>query len=685
MNTILLAVILVIAIPLLAAVIFVLSLFLIYPRTPLYRIPARVGGGDPYEIRREGDVPYLMSRGLPYPTHFDGSDHRRQWLTGRAKMRFDPEGTGERDGWHLLTAAGESWVDVTLPATYNAAAGDHTGYEGYTWFMIPFSPAFRSDEHRFIRLCFQGVLLRCDVWLNGRHLGHREGGYTPFYFAPADAIIPGKKNFLTVRSDNRSTFDSLPPQIRDDHNPGWHQYGGIYRECYLELVPRQYVFKAAARTAMQGSSTSLAVDVLVHHRERLLPCTLRCTLKDGVKTVGSSQAQLSAGGEVEHCRFDFPVNRARRYSPASPQTCTVHLELRAGRIRQRLSFVTGLRTVQVRDGKLLLNGEPLFLKGICKHEDDPVTGATQTRATIRRDLSLIKKMNANYIRLAHYPHHTAELSAARDMGLLLGEEIPHYQTGFGFTAWFQEKKGLRTFPARYFGCRQVRHRGLLENARRQLIEMIERDRNNPAIILWGVANETYTLGRGAGSAHGWLADVARTFDATRPVTMAEATYNIPLFDKRRSAAAYMDVVSLNSYYGWYFGETGQFPKHLEGFCRRFPGKPVILSEFGADAAPGRSDADGPWKAERVSFGKTYSEEYQERVITDYWNTARSNEAVVGISPWVFSDFYNTWFPHNPVPNFNLKGVTSKERKPKRAYYALQKFYGGDRRRPRRQP
>jgi beta-glucuronidase len=114
--------------------------------------------------------------------------------------------------------------------------------------------------------------------------------------------------------------------------------------------------------------------------------------------------------------------------------------------------------------------------------------------------------------------------------------------------------------------------------------------------------------------------------------------------------------------------------HLDTIHRRFPDKPIILSEFGADAGPGRSDADGVWKAERVDYGKTYSEDFQERIISDYWDIAEKRPYVTGISPWVFSDFYNTWFPNNPIPNFNLKGVTSKERKPKKAYYFLQKIY-----------
>jgi hypothetical protein len=168
----------------------------------------------------------------------------------------------------------------------------------------------------------------------------------------------------------------------------------------------------------------------------------------------------------------------------------------------------------------------------------------------------------------------------------------------------------------------------------------------------------------------------RTFDTSRPVTMAELTYNIPFFDDNRQAAESMDVISVNMYCGWYYGSTVDIGPPLDRLHRRFPGKPIIISEFGADAAPGREEADGIWKAERVGFGKTYSEDYQAGLIKAYFDAARSRAFITGISPWVFSDFYCTWFPNNPVPYFNLKGITSSNRVPKAAFHLLRKLYGG---------
>jgi len=674
MNIVLIILGIIVLLALAAAAPF-LFLFFVYPRVNYKKFP-RVKDFDSFRECEVDSIPYLISNGLPYPTDFEGTDHPTQSLNGEAFLRFDPDGIGETEGWYTTTKPDASWSAVTIPSTYNNADGEHTSFEGATWFLIPFVADKKADGDRFHRLCCRGVLLRCTVWLNGKKLGDREGGYTPFYFDISEYIKPGEENVLVIRSDNRSTYTSIPPKIREDHNPGWHMYGGIYRDVYIEQIPKSYVFKAAANAIDPAWGADLEIAVLTHLMSGSAACTLRCVVTgpDGKKAAEGSAA-LEPGGDVRAHTFRFSIKNIRRWSPESPDLYTVDLTLESGSGVQTLTFKAGIRTIEVKGLDILLNGKKIYLKGICKHEDDPVFGASQTPEIIKRDLELIKKMNANHIRLAHYPHHTAELAAARDMGFLLSEEIPLYQAGIGFTAWFQEKQSIFRFPVTSFGMRQMNDKGLMMNSRRQLIEMIERDRNNPAVIMWSVGNECYTLMKNGGRMFGWLKDAAKKFDSTRPVTMAELCYGMPIFDTRRMAMKHMDVISANSYFGWYYGETCQMEAHLENIHSRFPDKPIILSEFGADAGPGRSDADGVWKAERVDYGKTYSEDYQERVISDYWNIVKDRDYVSGIAPWVFSDFYNTWFPNNPIPNFNLKGLTSKERKPKKAYYFLQKIYG----------
>jgi hypothetical protein len=137
----------------------------------------------------------------------------------------------------------------------------------------------------------------------------------------------------------------------------------------------------------------------------------------------------------------------------------------------------------------------------------------------------------------------------------------------------------------------------------------------------------------------------------------------------------MDVVSVNLYYGWYYGETSDAGPALDALHARFPDKPVVVSEFGAGAALGRTDADGVWQAERVIANRTYSEAYQARLLGEILALARARDFVAGASPWVFADFLCPWFPSNPVPGFNVKGLLSQDREPKQAYHVVQRRYG----------
>ena len=236
---------------------------------------------------------------------------------------------------------------------------------------------------------------------------------------------------------------------------------------------------------------------------------------------------------------------------------------------------------------------------------------------MNRDLTLIEEMGANYIRMAHYPHDLKELIQARDRGILLSEEIPYYSVGMGFTQWFEEGGRIRDLPLSISVWPISATQTLLQNAQLGLIEMVERDRNNPAVILWSVGNECYSLFDQAAKVFGWMRDVVRGFDPTRPVTMCEFTYDVKPFDDNRMTAKYMDVICVNAYYGWFYGEAEDMRDHLRRLHQRFPDKPIIISEFGADAALGRTDEEGVWDPREEedgfaygAYGKTHSEDYQ---------------------------------------------------------------------------
>ncbi len=658
-----------------AGIVFV-SVFMVYPDTDFNRLPVAGGAtGKNFEIRLVDRIPFLWSYDLPYPTDLERTSHPTQSLNGTWKFKLDPGNIGEKNDWHLLEEFGDSWENITVPSNYNTNNSERTEYEGITWYACDFPSRLVLKDDNFIRLAFRGVLLRSRVWLNGTLLGNREGGYTPFYFNVTKLLKEKGQNTLVVKTDNRHTLTSIPPKIRKAHTPGWHTYGGIYRDVYLESIPRHYIFKVMAEPKLSPSGGRFIIHALTHSFEEGTRYTLRCDVQGPRDYSESRQYSHSNNVHFTANKFVFTMDSPVKWTPDNPELYTIRLTLQSDTGSETVSFKTGLRTIAVKGNNMLLNDKPVFLKGISKHEDDPEMGATQTDRIIKRDLSLIRKMNVNYVRMAHYPHDTDELIAARDMGLMVSEEIALYQAGMGFTAWYEENQDIFDFPLATFGPRQLYNRELITNAQRELVEMIERSRNNPAVIFWSVGNENYTLFEQGARPFGWLIEVVKAFDSTRPASVVEVSYDIPFFDDHRMASEYADIISLNMYYGWYYGTTGDAGSAMDSLHTRFPDKPMVISEFGASAAPGRMKADGVWKADRVKHGKTYSEDYQEQLIRDYWKAIISRDYAAGLSPWIFADFYCSWFPANPVPYYNLKGVVSRERQPKMSYHALKELYG----------
>lgn len=643
--------------------------FLFHPVAPLrvrslFPFPPR---GRSWRSGTADGIPYLVEDDLPYGVCFTETDRETLCLDGRWQLLF---GFGEGEG---LPPEDAPWTETAVPSAYNAAEGGRTDYLGVVWYRREFDAAPRPGFAPLLR--FEGVLLRGAVWLNGAFLGAFEGGFTPRLFAAAS--LRAGPNVLLVRTDNRLTPDSLPPRPLSRHNPGWHTYGGVYRSVRLEFLPPSYLVKASCaydEAAAQLTVAALSAEGAAADGAR----SVAAELIFGGKPVASAALRAGSRADIALRAWtgSFAVPELRRWSPADPALYTVRLTLSGDSFSDRAGFRTGFRTFAAAGGGFRLNGSPIFLKGVCRHEDDPELGPAQTPDSIERDLALIAELGANYIRLAHYPHDPRELDAARDRGFLLSGEIPFYQAGAGFTAWFQEKRPLSEFPAALFGLRQTARPRLLENARRQLAEMIERDRNNPALVFWCVGNECYTLGRRSGELFRLLADTARFFDPTRPVTNVELTYRVPPLDRAERGWTGMDFCSLNSYFGWYYGTADELGPFLDALDARRGGRPLLLSEFGADAAFGRSDRDGPWKAERVGAGRTYSEAYQAELLRAYLDAAAERPYVAGASPWVFADFYNTWFPHNPVPNYNLKGLVSARRERKAGFYAVKERYRG---------
>jgi beta-glucuronidase len=330
------------------------------------------------------------------------------------------------------------------------------------------------------------------------------------------------------------------------------------------------------------------------------------------------------------------------WSPDKPQLYDVSLTAGADRVDDRVGF----RTIEVRGTDILLNGRPTFLRGVSLHEENPLRGG---RAYSEEDARLLlgwaKELGCNFVRLAHYPHNEHMARVADEMGLMLWEEVPVY--------WTIQWENPET----------------LANAKAQLTALITRDRNRASVVVWSVANET-PVSEPRTRFLKQLVDTARALDSTRLVSAAMEVHADPANPNHRIVddpfGAYTDLLSFNQYVGWYDGLPDKLAQITWSFGYQ---KPVVISEFGADALQG-------FHADALT---RFSEEYQEDL---YRKTLAMLEKIPqwrGTTPWILVDFRS---PRRPLPNvqdgWNRKGLIGENGTKKKAFYVLKEFYSSPR-------
>jgi beta-glucuronidase len=335
-----------------------------------------------------------------------------------------------------------------------------------------------------------------------------------------------------------------------------------------------------------------------------------------------------------------PKNFAASPLPIASGDTKLIVAFRVGKdgSEDEVSLSVGIRTIEVRGDRLLLNGKPVELRGFGRHEDFFVTGRTLPLAVVVKDYEIMRWVGANSFRTTHYPYSETMLDLADRLGYLVISETP--AVGLFFHGGGLEKRRAM--------CRQ------------QTEELIRRDKNHPSVVMWSLANEPHSH---RPAAKGFFADLARRakkLDPTRPVTL------VSYLGAREEAFAFLDVVCVNRYFGWYT-ESGELEKgaaklerELDEIHRRFK-KPLLLAEFGADALPG-CHADPP---------EMFSEEYQAELIERYLDVLGKKPYVVGAHVWNLCDFKTAQGIMRPG-GMNHKGVFTRDRRPKLAAHALRK-------------
>lgn len=517
---------------------------------------------------------------------------------------------------------------LQVPGDWNSQDPVFLYYEGTVWYKKSFDYKKKNAANRLF-LYFGAVNYQADVYLNGKKLGAHKGGFTPFQFEIQDSILKAKDNYLIVKVDNKRHKDEVPTV-----NTDWWNYGGITRDVVLVETPKVLVEDYFVQLTTPTS--------------KLQPTTKQAEVSGWVKLNGAKQGELitieipelKAKKEVRYSgtqtTFSMVLPEVELWSDQTPKRYAIKISASDDELQDMIGF----RKIEVSGKDILLNGRPVFLRGICMHEELPTESR---RAKTKEDalalLSWARELNCNFVRLAHYPHNEHIIRAADSLGLLLWSEIPVY--------WTID-----------FGNPEV-----LKKAKVQLEEMISRDRNRPSIIIWSVGNETpVSPTRTAFMKE--LVVKAKQLDATRLISAAlEVHYNADKNTIDDPLGASTDVVSVNEYLGWYVG--------LPSYCQTAKwetiyDKPLIISETGAGAKEGfHADSLTRW-----------SEEYQEWFYQEQVEMMkRMPDNYTGFTPWILVDFRSPK-RNNPIyqDGWNRKGLISNDGKKKKAFYVLQKYY-----------
>lgn len=513
----------------------------------------------------------------------------------------------------------DSAPTMAIPGDWNTWEDRFLHYEGTMWFKRDFQ---YSGSGKRVYLYIGAANYDAKVYVNGEKVGEHIGGYTPFNMEVTKVLKNGKNN-VCVKVDNKRYAEAVPTL-----NCDWFNFGGITRDVMLVELPQTYIssyrlqLKKGSRdqlvgyVQLDGSQASQTVTVEVPQLK----------LKRQVTTDANGYAAIEMKA------------KPTLWSPENPYLYKVVVSSATDRVEDEIGF----RTIETQGQKILLNGKQIFLKGISIHEEAPFrSGRICNEAENRTLLNWAKELGCNFVRLAHYPHNEKMVRMAEKMGLLVWDEIPVY--------WTIQWENPDTYA----------------NALNQLTEMIERDQNRAAVIIWSLANET-PHGDSRLRFLSNLAKAARAKDDSRLLSMAmernDKSANV--LSIKDDMSQYVDIISCNQYMGWYDGNNEKLTRVSWEVDYD---KPLVFSEMGGGAVAGyHGDKNQYW-----------TEEYQEEL---YKNTlqmidTRMKPALSGMSPWILMDFRS---PRRLLPNvqdgYNRKGLISNRGEKKKAFFVLRDWY-----------
>ncbi len=509
----------------------------------------------------------------------------------------------------------DRWKTMKIPSCWNMHAEKFFYYEGSFVFTRTFRYLKKSEQRVFIK--FGAVNYEAKVFLNKRFIGMHKGGSTPFYFEVTDNLQ--EWNRILVVADNTRKRENVP-----ERNTDWFNYGGIYRSVEIIRLPSTFISNFHIRLIPDGTYKKIGIQIHINGPEQSGKAVFR------IDEIGLTKeiSILDGFGEL------FVNCDLQLWCPETPKLYDVTIRFGEDTVHDRIGF----REIRSDGINIFLNGCPIFLKGICTHEESVVNGKSMTENEIRENFCIAKEMNCNFMRLAHYPHSEAAARIADEVGMLLWEEIPVY--------WSIDFSNSVTYA----------------DAENQLSELVIRDRNRASVIIWSVGNENADTDERFQFMKS-LAIKAKSLDPERLVSAACLVDRERLIINDR-LSEYLDIIGLNEYYGWY---EPDFRDLISLVNNSNPDKPIIITEFGADALAGA-------RGTRQDMG---TEDCQKEIYTRQICTLKSIPYIKGICPWILYDFRCPRRTGKWQGEYNRKGLLSADKTYKKlAFGEMKEFYSG---------
>ena len=537
-------------------------------------------------------------------------------LNGMWKCKIDSQDRGINDKWFLpnnYNKKDPELLEINIPNSFNTLNGFKI-YEGIVWHFYEFEMN-KADlsKAEFFKLRFEGSNYNTKVWLNGVYLGEHNGGFTPFHFN-FKGHLKESQNLLVVRTDNIRREDRIPAVSFD-----WFNWGGIYRDVYLEIMPKDRIKNVIVKTIVKSRSES-HIDISFN---------VIGTLSLNWKVLDSQQTKTLFEGTLRGTSgqggFNFTFKNPELWSPDNPYLYYLKIfNNDSGELIYETSF--GVRQIEIQGTSIYLNKKKLFMKGVSLHEELMPYGRTIPYEERVKDIRSMKSLGFNALRTAHYSHDEDLIEIADKEGILILEEIPVY--------WACNFKSNETF----------------RTAAKMMRSLIKRDINHPSVIWWSVGNEIPIERPNVSRFMKRLMEWTRMHDDTRIVTYV----SMKLFtDLTRR---YADVATINFYFGWYVGSTRMISLMLDVMRTPAFNKPWIYTEFGAGAKYG-FHAD--WE-KQVKF----SEERQLHILDYSIRTFNAKKYIAGWFIWIYRDFRSFLRQNEYQQGFNRKGIVSEKNKKK---------------------